>query len=59
VVAWYLADMASGLLYGVEAQDLVTFAAVPALLLAVALIPCWLPAVRATHERPATALRHE
>jgi predicted permease len=59
VVAWYLADMVSGLLYGVEAQDPVTFASAPALLLAVALIACWLPAVRATRVRPATALRHE
>ena len=59
VAAWYLADMVSGLLYGVEAQDPVTFAGVPALLLAVALVACWLPAVRATHVRPAAALRHE
>jgi putative ABC transport system permease protein len=59
VVAWYLADTVSGLLYGVEAQDPVTFASVPALLLAVSLIACWLPAVRATRVRPATALRHE
>jgi putative ABC transport system permease protein len=59
ILAWYLADLLSGLLYGVEAQDPATFATVPALLLAVAVVACWLPAVRAARVRPAAALRLE
>ena len=59
VVAWYLSDLVSGLLYGVRAQDPLTFATVPALLLVVALIACWIPAGRATLVGPATALRHD
>jgi len=59
LLAWYLSDLVSGLLYGVEPQDPLTFATVPALLLLVALIACWIPAGRATRVRPATALRHE
>jgi ABC-type antimicrobial peptide transport system permease subunit len=58
-VAWYLSDLVSGMLYGVEPQDPITFATVPTLLLAVALVACWIPAGRATRVRPASALRHE
>jgi ABC-type lipoprotein release transport system permease subunit len=47
------------MLYGVEPQDPITFATVPTLLLAVALVACWIPAGRATRVRPASALRHE
>ena len=56
LVAWAFADLVSGLLYGVAAQDPTTFTTAPAILLAVALLACWLPATRV---RPATALRHE
>jgi putative ABC transport system permease protein len=59
LAAVYLSELLAGLLYGVTAQDPITFATVPALLLAVALIACWLPAARATRVRPASALRHE
>ena len=49
----------SSLLYGVEATDPVTFAAVAALLTAVALVPSYLPAVRTSRTDPLVALRCE
>jgi ABC-type lipoprotein release transport system permease subunit len=44
-------------LYGIGAMDPLTMAAVPALLLAVAAIACWLPARRAMNIDPVNALR--
>jgi ABC-type antimicrobial peptide transport system permease subunit len=46
------------LLYGVTALDPATFATVPALLAAVALIATWAPAYRAASVNPVKTLRH-
>jgi ABC-type antimicrobial peptide transport system permease subunit len=57
--AWFSAQLLSSLLYGVSPHDPPTFAAVPALLAAVALVACWLPSRRATRIDPIVALRAE
>jgi putative ABC transport system permease protein len=49
----------SGLLYGVQATDSTTFALIALLLLAIALMACWLPARRATKVVPLDSLRAE
>jgi predicted permease len=54
-----LARLMGSLLYGVSASDPTTFAAVAALLAAVAFLACLVPALRATRVDPMRALRHD
>lgn len=57
LVSLALSRMITRLLYGVNAGDVVTFTAVPVLLLAVAVAATLLPAWRASRVDPAVALR--
>jgi putative ABC transport system permease protein len=59
VASLSLSRLMAAMLYGVTATDPLTFAAVVALLLAVALLACWIPARRAMRVDPMATLRHE
>ena len=59
VGAWFVALTLTGMLHGIEPHDPPTFALVPLLLAAVALLACYLPSRRATLIDPITALRAE
>ena len=58
-VAYALASTVSGLLYGVNPRDPLTFGGMAAFLLVVALIGCLVPARRATEVSPLSALKAE
>ncbi len=58
-IAIGLGRFTASLLYGVSGTDLPTFVAVHTVLLAVALLATVVPAFRAAHVQPTTALRHE
>jgi ABC-type antimicrobial peptide transport system permease subunit len=57
--AYGLTRFLGSLLYGVEPRDPTTFVATPAILIAVALLACWIPARRAARINPSEALRYE
>jgi predicted permease len=56
-IALAAAKLSATLLYGVRPWDLATFTVVPALLLLVALVACWIPSRRASRVDPMIALR--
>ena len=57
LLAMGLARLSTALLYGIEADDLPTFAGVVAVILTVALLATWTPAMRAMRVDPAKTLR--
>ena len=59
VAAAFLARLMSAVLFAVTPTDAVTYASVSALLIAVALAACYVPARRATRQDPLIALRSE
>src|SRR5690349_5784759 len=59
VVALFLTRQLASLLYAIKAYDPLTFGAVALLLLAVAFLACYIPALRATRVDPLVGLRYE
>jgi predicted permease len=59
VLAFWLSRLVAGLLFGVSATDLPTFAVSAVVILATALLSCYVPARRALRVDPARVLRSE
>jgi ABC-type antimicrobial peptide transport system permease subunit len=58
-LAWFTSKFLASFLFGIEPHDLMTFAAVAAILTATTLAACWLPARWIIRADPATTLRYE
>jgi putative ABC transport system permease protein len=59
VAAYGVSRLLESQLYGVQRADALTYALAPAILGAVALLACWMPARRAARVDPVVALRSE
>jgi ABC-type lipoprotein release transport system permease subunit len=57
--AFFACRVLKSLLFGVAPLDPLTFSLVPPLLIAVAALACYIPAVRAARTDPTVALRSE
>jgi predicted permease len=59
IIAWFASNLARSYIFGVQAHDAFTIAAVACVLAAAALLAAWLPARRAASVEPMQALRAE
>ncbi|MGH9743436.1 MAG: ABC transporter permease, partial [Candidatus Acidiferrum sp.] len=59
VLALFITRLMASMLFGITPSDLPTFLSVTALLFAVALAACYIPARRATQVDPMQTLRYE
>jgi ABC-type antimicrobial peptide transport system permease subunit len=57
--AFGLTRLLSGILFHVQARDPLVFLVAPTILVGVALVAVWLPAIRASRVDPIRALRYE
>jgi ABC-type antimicrobial peptide transport system permease subunit len=55
--AYVLAGVIRGLLFGVHPHDPMTFICVTVLMTSIAMLSCWIPALRAARIDPAVSLR--